>query len=135
LVGFSPDIIAFTSMTVDYGKIIGFAKKIREKFDVPFILGGVHISTLPQSLDKVFDVGVIGEGEKTFAELIEIYLKKGSLSANEFNNVKGVVFFDGENLKINLMREPIVNLDDLPIPDFKFANSNYFSFSVRFTKV
>ncbi len=123
---FSPDIIAFTSMTVEYGKIIKFAKKIRDKHNVPFVLGGVHISTLPQSLDRVFNVGVIGEGEKTFAELIEIYLKNGFLSIEKFNGVKGVVFFDDKKLKINPMRESIVNLDELPIPDFKFVNSNYF---------
>jgi len=126
LARFEPDIIAFTSMTVDYGKIIRFAKKIRERFDVPFVLGGVHISTLPQSLDKIFDVGVIGEGEKTFAELVEIYLKKGSLSSGEFEDVKGVVFFDKGGLVVNPMREPIANLDELPIPDFKFVDKSYF---------
>src|SRR4030066_1978873 len=43
---FSPDIIGFTSMTIDYGKVIKFAKTLKKDYDVPYIIGGVHISSL-----------------------------------------------------------------------------------------
>jgi len=37
----------------------------------PVVLGGVHISTLPESLRPCFDIGVIGEGEETLTELAD----------------------------------------------------------------
>ena len=123
---FSPNIIGFTSMTVDYGKVIEFAKKIKPKYNIPFILGGVHISTLPFSLNKVFDIGVIGEGEKTLGELINIYIKKHFFAEKNIQKINGLVFFDKDKLKMTPMREPIKNLDELPLPDFKFVSRNYF---------
>lgn len=123
---FSPHIIGFTSMTVDYGKVIEFAKKIKTKYNIPFILGGVHISTLPVSLNNVFDIGVIGEGEKTFAELIELYIKKDSFLKKDLKKIKSLIFFNEGKLEMTVPREPIKNLDELPLPDFKFVNKNYF---------
>lgn len=59
---FQPDLIGFTAMSVDYGETIRFAREIRSAFSCPFIIGGVHISTLPESLNPVFDLGVLGKG-------------------------------------------------------------------------
>ncbi len=126
LEAFSPHIIGFSSMTVDYGKVIDFAKKIKNNYNIPFILGGVHISTLPVSLNKVFDIGVIGEGEKTFGELISHYLKKESFQEKDIKKIHGLVFFNKDKLEISPQRAPIKNLDELPLPDFKFVNRNYF---------
>lgn len=126
LESFSPHILGFTSMTVEYGKVIEFAKKIKSKHNIPFILGGVHISTLPLSLNKVFDIGVVGEGEKTFAELIKLYLKKNLFITKDLQKIEGLIFFDKNKLKTTPMREPIKDLDELPLPDFKFVNKNYF---------
>ncbi len=123
---FSPNIVGFTSMTVDYGKVIEFAKKIKEKYKIPFILGGVHVSTLPSSLNEVFDIGVLGEGEKTFAELINLYIKKDSFIKKELKKIKGLVFFGNNKLELTPLREPIKDLDELPIPDFRFISKNYF---------
>jgi radical SAM superfamily enzyme YgiQ (UPF0313 family) len=85
---FSPDIIGFTAMSVEYGKVMKFAKEMRGIFKIPFILGGVHISTLPSSLDKVFDIGVMGEGELTMEELVNLYLKKGEFSKKDLKKIE-----------------------------------------------
>jgi anaerobic magnesium-protoporphyrin IX monomethyl ester cyclase len=122
---FSPDIIGFTSLTVDYGKVIRFAKQIKQIFDVPLIIGGVHISTLPQSLDKIFDIGVIGEGEETISEIIDLYLTKARFFGSDLKKIKGLVFWDDEQIILTPAREPI-ECDTLPIPDFAFVNKNYF---------
>lgn len=122
---FSPDIIGFTSLTVDYGKVICFAKHIKQIFDIPLIVGGVHISTLPQSLDRIFDIGVIGEGEETIPEIIELYLAKTRFSGSDLKKIKGLAFWDHERIILTPAREP-VECDTLPIPDFTFVNRNYF---------
>jgi len=124
---FNPDMIGFTSMTVEYGKVIEFAKKIIEKHNVPFIIGGVHISTLPESFDRVFDVGIIGEGEKGLAEIVNLYLKKGIHWKEGLEKIKGIVYSNAERkLIITAPRPSIKNLDTLPIPDFTFVSKEYF---------
>lgn len=123
---FKPDLIGFGSMTVNYKKIIRKAYELKSKFKVPFILGGVHISSLPESLDRVFEVGVMGEGEEILSELIDVYKKEQKFTEKNLRKVKGIVYWNSEKIKINLARPPIKNIDNLPIPDFTLVNRNYF---------
>jgi len=122
---FNPDIIGFGSMTVNYTKTIKTALHLKEKYKVPFIIGGVHISTLPVSLHKVFDIGVIGEGELGLSELIDLYETKKTFLVKDLNKIKGIVFFDNK-IVVTELRKPLQNLDDLPVPDFKFVSREYF---------
>jgi len=122
---FSPDIIGITSMTVDYGKAIIFAREVKKRSSAKMILGGVHISTLPESFDKVFDIGVIGEGEKTLQEIVKTYCELEALSVPNLKKIKSVIFFDGDKLISTPKRNPLI-LDSLPIPNFKFVDSSYF---------
>ena len=68
IIELKPDIIGMSSMTIDYQKAISLAEKINNqtKSSIPIIIGGVHISTLPTSLDKNFTLGIIGEERKLF---------------------------------------------------------------------
>ncbi|HAN20048.1 MAG: hypothetical protein A2X13_07210 [Bacteroidetes bacterium GWC2_33_15] len=49
-------------------------KPIQENFTIPIILGGSGFSIAPKELLDFFSIeyGVVGEGEKTFAELLEV---------------------------------------------------------------
>lgn len=125
---FCPDIIGFSAMTVEYNNVISFAKKIRKDYkEKPFILGGVHISSLPKSLDPVFDIGVIGEGEHTIDELVKLYAKKESFNTKDLKKVNSIVFRDEKNNLIQTqLRLPIKDLDSLPFPDFTLVNKEYF---------
>lgn len=120
-----PDIIGLTSMTVEYEKSIYFAKQIKLKHKIPLIIGGVHISSLPQSLDGIFDIGVIGEGEETMKELINLYLEKKSFSTEDLYKIKGIVFWDNKEIITTQSRE-MIDCDTLPIPDFTFVKRDYF---------
>jgi len=78
-------------------------------------------------LDKVFDIGVIGEGELTMEEIVNLYLKKGEFFKKDLKKVKGIIFFDDSGKIVTTNpRLPIKNLDDLPIPDYSFVSKNYF---------
>ena len=127
---FQPDLIGFTAMSVNYGETIRFARRIRGAFSCPFVVGGVHVSTLPESLDPVFDLGVIGEGEWTLQELVEILLDQGTLAPEHVRQVKSIVYrpAPGAAPLCTEPRDPIAPLDDLPFPDFKtFANPGFFA--------
>jgi len=121
LKAFSPSLIGFSAMTIDYEKVKEFARRIKTIHNVPFIIGGVHISSLPQSLDPTFDLGVLGEGEETLKEIVEYYSGQ-----RKKNSIKGIVFWDKGKVVIAPPRRPIKDLDELPIPDFKFVKKEYF---------
>ena len=65
------DLVGINAMTVNYDKAVIVAELIKFLYnDIPLIIGGVHISTCPESFNPIFDSMIIGEGEKAFIELL-----------------------------------------------------------------
>ncbi|MFC1682209.1 B12-binding domain-containing radical SAM protein [Nanoarchaeota archaeon] len=122
---FNPDIIGITSMTVDYQDVLVFAKNYKKKKNIPIIIGGVHISTLPSSFESCFDVGVIGEGEETLRELVELFIEKQKFETKDLRKIKGVIYLKNEKIKLTKLRSPI-DIDTLPFPDYTFVRKEYF---------
>jgi radical SAM superfamily enzyme YgiQ (UPF0313 family) len=123
---FKPDSIGLSSMTVYYSEAIRLATFFRKKLSCPIILGGVHISTLPESLDPVFDAGIIGEGEQTLADLVDLLAQSGSLSPDALSAIPGLVFFDGDTRTKTEQRPPL-DINSLPLPDCSLLNPQYFA--------
>ena len=113
------DIICISAMTIYYelAKKIGWRiKKDFKTFNISVIIGGVHISTCPESFDPdAFDAMVIGEGEKSLEQIINEYIKYGRL------------------LKQVYQHAPIENLDDLPRPDWDLVDKRYFDKKANMT--
>ena len=110
LVSFKPDIVAMTSITENYPRAEQYAR-LTKSFnpEIKVLIGGVHISSVPESLSTFMDVGIIGEGEQTFLELLQ----------NNFepkNTIKGIVFWKGLHLSTTPKRGLIEPLDDIPHP-------------------
>ena len=78
-----PDIIGFTSDTLAFQKTKIVATKIKKKLKIPVLIGGVHITAMPESFSSPFDIGLIGEGEITLSELIESFLKNKKFIPSE----------------------------------------------------
>ena len=70
LIADKPDVIGIGSITENYGIAIAWAMKVKRELDIPVIVGGAHISLLPLSLKRCFDVAVLGEGELTTVDLL-----------------------------------------------------------------
>ncbi|MBM4131023.1 hypothetical protein FJ250_08335, partial [bacterium] len=51
VVALRPDLVAISSVTQCYNQARQVAARARRELDVPVILGGYHISALPQRLD------------------------------------------------------------------------------------
>lgn len=106
--------IGLSATTVCFNNALSLAQKIKKEIkNTKIILGGVHISALPEHAMSYdcFDYGVIGEGEITTYELLEALNNK-----TDINKVKGIVYKSEEKLINTPKRELIKNLDELPFP-------------------
>lgn len=111
-----PDIIGVSAYTETYSQSIEAVQWLRTQIQVPIWLGGPHINALPQTLDPCFELGVIGEGEETFVELIDLYLKN-DLYPEKLKNIAGLVYWDNNEIKQTAPREVIQELDQILRPD------------------
>ncbi|MFZ5366473.1 MAG: B12-binding domain-containing radical SAM protein [Patescibacteria group bacterium] len=116
---FSPDFIGLSVSTADFNKAVKLGKALKKSLSSPIIIGGSHITALPDEMKRFscFDIGVIGEGEETIVELIKA-LKKERMSppSPRLRRVKGIVFREGKRVIKTSPRLYIENLDSLPFP-------------------
>lgn len=121
------DLIGISSTTLEFLNAIDIASKIKSFTQVPIILGGVHISALPQTLPKYFDIGVIGEGEQTMLELTKLYLQYHKFPNNELKKIRGIVFRNTNNRIIVTESRPFIKpIDIISHPDLDFFNMEYY---------
>jgi len=113
-----PDLIGISSYTEEFDRTLLAAAKIKSRTNVPILLGGAHITALPDTLPDSIDVGVIGDGEETIIDLLRIYQKDLTFSPDKLQQIKGIIFHDQQGNKINTGKRDVpLNLDDLPPPD------------------
>lgn len=120
------DLIGISAMSIHYGRALRLARAIKTDINIPIVIGGVHISTLPDSFEDCFDLGVIGEGEETMLEVIRLYLDNKPSRAEDLLKIKGIIFWDGEEIVKTSQRPLIENLDDIPRPDWSLVDKRYF---------
>ncbi len=110
-----PDIVGISAVTENYTEAISLAKRIKLRLNIPVVIGGVHVSVLPESLHPVFDVAVVGEGEETFRQLL-LALKSGLWGAEDFANIEGLAFHHNGTVHKTKARKPISPIDLIPKP-------------------
>lgn len=113
-----PDLLAISSFSEKYNQVIGDVAAIRaEHPDLPIVLGGPHISGMPQTLHKGIDIGVIGEGEKPMLGIVQGLLAHGRLLPEQLRGVQNLVFWNEQGrLERTLFEDRIKDLDALPLP-------------------
>ena len=108
-------IIGITATTVSIIRASELARALKERgSSACLIIGGAHVSALPvQTLKEFnsFDIGVINEGEYTIVDLMRTLTSGGDLSG-----VQGIVYREGDDVKITQPRPLIADLDALPFP-------------------
>jgi radical SAM superfamily enzyme YgiQ (UPF0313 family) len=135
---FRPHLIGITANTPQVKQAWRTAKAIKEVYDCPVVLGGPHVSVLPEeSCEKPYvDIVARGEGEETWIEIsnrLEAFLTNhpeyndGRFSTAAFMHPQNEVFKDclGVTYKTsdgqihnNPDRTPIADLDSLPWPAY-----------------
>ncbi len=113
-----PDLVGIYAMFLNFDEINTMADIVKKEFDIPLLLGGPHISSMPKNfLNLNFDIGVIGEGEQTTLELINIFEKEGGFNPKKLKSIKGIVYRDKKNtLQMTEPRPLITPLDKIPFP-------------------
>ena len=112
LEAFQPDVIGVGCLTAGYYECVDLLKAIKNiDPDIITVVGGHHPTVVLQDFVGGFtDYIVIGEGEDTFRELIDVLELKGDVSVvNGLAIPKdGRIYFTDER--------PLINLDEMPIP-------------------
>ena len=112
-VEWKPDIVAFSALTNSFPYTLEFLKLLKKYINVLFVFGGIHATALPEYVleNDEIDYVIRGEGELALSELVSCLEKNKSI-----NNIKNLCYKENGNIKINLMRPLIKNLDILPFP-------------------
>ena len=109
-----PELIGITATTSGFLNGYDIAASLKkEQAAIPIVFGGVHVSALGAPLLGQFpliDFLCMGEGEQTLAELAE-----GRAPAD----IHGLIWRDGDTIRINPPRQHLAELDDLPFPAYE----------------
>lgn len=111
-----PDIVGLTCTTPTYPSVVKVALDIKAFLkDTVIVIGGAHVTAVKEEAitGTCIDVGVIGEGEETFLELIQHLETKGK---DNLEQVKGLIFKNEEKIVKTGIRGYIKNLDSIPFP-------------------
>ena len=110
-----PDLVGITAVSQNYNNAMEYAK-IAKSFGLPVIMGGVHISALPQTLTANMDVGIVGEGERTIVDLISLWATEGKFYNRHLAEIDGIVFHNGDKLVETKARDLIQTIDNISFP-------------------
>jgi radical SAM superfamily enzyme YgiQ (UPF0313 family) len=117
IITLAPDLVLISSATENWPESVEYAKRIKAHLDVPIITGGMHITSLPETMPEEIDVGVIGEGEDTALELIASVRRHG-LSVRHLRDIQGLCLRDRGGVIERTPARPYIDpLDQLPFPD------------------
>ncbi|MBI4699221.1 MAG: B12-binding domain-containing radical SAM protein, partial [Nitrospirae bacterium] len=124
---YKPDIVGITSMTHEITQAAHITSLIKERLGISAIIGGCHLTALPErtmSEFPVFDFGIIGEGEETILELLRSLFNGRKTS--DIYSIRGLVFRDNGNIVVNEPRPWMDSkrLNSLPYPAFHYYYGN-----------
>ncbi len=115
LKGFAPDLVGISSVTQNFNIASAIAGTCKS-MDVPVIIGGTHISTLPGTIAPDMDLAVVGEGEQTMLEVVERFMRCG-MDTEQMKDIPGIAFRkDDGSVHISEDRALIDPLDTIPLP-------------------
>jgi anaerobic magnesium-protoporphyrin IX monomethyl ester cyclase len=109
---FRPDIVGVSSTSQVLGNARRFAAECKAQLGCLTVLGGYHIGTFPESLPAEFDVGVVGEGEISFSELLQAFVD----NMKSFEGIPGLCYWSDGQVLVTPARPLIEDLDELPLP-------------------
>lgn len=121
-----PKLIGISCLSPLVSIVIKLTRFLKEKFNIPIVLGGPHTNIDPESLlnENSIDFLIRGEGEIPIVELLNYIIKK----EGELKNIKNLSFKRDDKIIHNPLRELKSNLDEYPFPNRSlFKTDLYFN--------
>ena len=110
-----PEILGFSLYVWNSLRSLYVAKKVKEKMpNLKIIVGGPEVTIDLQYIlyNPAIDIGVIGEGELAFVEIMHHILD----GQPDLDDIKGIFYRKDGHIVITSKRERIKNLDEIPSP-------------------
>jgi radical SAM superfamily enzyme YgiQ (UPF0313 family) len=111
---FRPDLIGMSLISLEYKRLYSLLSEIKElDGKAKIVVGGPHVTIMKELVLRdcaAIDYGVTFEGEGTLAELCQ------GLAQDE---IKGLIFRDGDDVVCNGDREFVSDLDRIPWPRYE----------------
>jgi anaerobic magnesium-protoporphyrin IX monomethyl ester cyclase len=129
IANFVPDIVGVSVLADSYRNsgfnVCEIAKRVVPK--VITVMGGVFPTTRPEKAMECHyvDYVVIGEGEKTFPQLIQYIV------GNDKIPDEGIAFRNGNKIEIRPQKNFINDLDALPMPDYSVLDFSKYSMNFK----
>lgn len=126
-----PNLVGFNCLTGSYKYTLDVASRIKQKRNIPVIVGGVHPTFFPETLDyNLIDYVCRGEGEEALVELCN------AISNNQdVTNIRNIWAKTNGGVIETPMRSLIRDLDTIPYNDWRlydkyrgFLNSHVISY-------
>lgn len=104
-----PDVIGIGGMTLQLADTLRIASVIRNMYAndpqvrngkkrVPLIVaGGVHFTFCPNDAYQLFDLVVVGEGERTFLDVCQRFQDTGSYAGESYKDIAGIGYKQPNN--------------------------------------
>lgn len=109
---FKPHVVATGGTTAGYYECVNVLKEARKADPrIITVAGGHHATVMPKDFHGIADYIVVGEGEKTFQELVDALERENDASA-----VQGLAISRNGDLAYTGQR-PLIDLDATPLPD------------------
>jgi radical SAM superfamily enzyme YgiQ (UPF0313 family) len=115
-----PDIVGISSLFTPYFReALRVAQRVKERLDVPVVMGGTHVTEAPGSVlaHPCVDYVIRGEGERPFVEFMEYALRK-----RKIEDVCGLGYRKDGILHYNPVQENYP-VGQLPFPDLSDLSS------------
>lgn len=106
-------LIGIGSFIANYRRTKQIISFLKEKLNIPIVLGGVHTTLNPESCIKDCNIVCVGEGEEAIVELAR------NIERNEpIENIKNLWIKREDKIIKNPLRWMNEELDSLPYPDY-----------------
>ena len=118
------DIVGITTYFFNFINVLRIVTNLRQRNKKIFIFLGGYLPTLCNNMvlrkARGIDCCVLGEGEYSCLELVEAISNK-----RDWHQIKNVSYLYRDKIITNQMRNPIMNLDELPYPKRIVLNSKF----------
>lgn len=113
---YRPHLIGMTIYTLSRPFAYELIQKIKDKTNIPVVLGGAHVSTIKSLIleETKADFAITYEGEYPLIELVNELRSTNP----HFELVKNLIWRDDGKIIENPIRPFVIDLDKLPFPQF-----------------